>query len=289
VAVADERRFPYSKYRRLRDALIGDGTLAAEQLAVSPKADPDVIARTHDPAYVSSILDGTVAPEVLKAIGFRWSADLPERSRASVGGAIAAARTALEIGLSGQLGGGTHHAYRDRGAGFCVFNDQAIVAQSFLHSGLVRRMAVLDLDVHQGDGTAALLANVRGAFVANVHGANNFPFQKAKSDLDLPLPDGADDAVYLNACQLAIDAVVAFAPDLILYQAGVDALAEDRLGRLNVTHAGLRERDRLVFDASVRHAIPISMAIGGGYADPIDLTVEAYVGTYEVAKAIYAF
>lgn len=289
LPVANVRRFPYTKYALLRDALVADGLVAPHQLAVSPAANAADIATVHDPHYVTSVLDGSLSKETLKAIGFAWSDALPERSLVSVGGAMAAAHAALEVGLSGQLGGGTHHAHFDRGAGFCIFNDQAVAASHLLGQGRVGRVAVLDLDVHQGDGTATMLADRADAFVASVHGAHNFPFQKARSDLDIGLADGTGDRGYLAACGDALDAVLAFRPDLILYQAGVDALEQDRLGRLAVTLDGLKARDAMVFRRAIQQGVPVSMAIGGGYCDPISLTVAAYCGTYAAAQTIYRF
>ncbi|MFP4003936.1 MAG: histone deacetylase, partial [Alphaproteobacteria bacterium] len=205
------------------------------------------------------------------------------------GGAVAAAEAALETGLSGQLAGGTHHAHREFGAGFCVYNDVAAAALWAVGTARAARVAIIDLDVHQGDGNAAILKDTDEVFVFSMHGEKNFPFRKQESDLDVALPDHTEDDAYLRALAEYLPAVLAFRPDLVLYQAGVDPLAEDRLGRLALTHRGLMERDEMVLSACARAGIPVSMAIGGGYAEPIEASVAAYVNTYRVAKRLHGF
>jgi len=206
-----------------------------------------------------------------------------------MGGAVAAAEAALEFGLSGQLAGGTHHAHRDFGAGYCVFNDFAIAALKVLAEGWARRVAIVDLDVHQGDGNAAILAGHPDVFVFSMQGAKNFPHHRVASDLDVDLPDGTGDDAYLRALADHLPAVFDFRPDLVLYQAGVDPLAEDRLGRLALTLDGLAKRDRLVLTECRSRGIPVSLGLGGGYADPIDLSVQAYANTYAVAREVHRF
>ena len=285
----EKHRFPGQKYGMLRRELLATGVLREEQVAVSPLAGRDEVLLAHDAAYVGSLEDGSIDPRAMRRIGFPWSPQIPLRGRRTVGGQLAAARAALEYGLSGQLAGGTHHAHRGFGAGFCIYNDQAATALALLGEGLVDRVAVIDLDVHQGDGNAALLADHPDVFVLDVYGEKNFPFRKVPATLNVPLPDGCEDEAFLRAVEAHLPQVWQFAPDIVLYQAGVDPLTSDALGRLSVSFDGLAARDRLVLDGCRRRGIPCSMAIGGGYAKPIEDTVRAYANTYRVAKAVYGF
>ena len=282
-------RFPGGKYAMLRRTLAEDAILAPGQLALSPSVAEADLLRAHAAAYVAAIDTGAIAPAAMRRIGFPWSDHIPRRARATMGGAVAAARAALEHGLSGQLAGGTHHAHYDFGSGYCVFNDFAVAALAVLAAGLASRVAIIDLDVHQGDGNAAILSAREDVFVFSVHGEKNFPFRKVASDLDVALPDGTEDEAYLRALGDALPAVWAFNPDLVLYQAGVDPLAEDKLGRMALTHDGLKRRDEMVLAACKARGVPVSMAIGGGYADPIEASVAAYANTYRVAKELWGF
>jgi len=280
-------RFPGQKYRMLMERLLGEGVLAPEELYVSPEAGRADLLRAHSDEYVDGIASGEIDPKIMRRIGFPWSPELARRSRVSVGGALAAAEAALEDGIAGQLAGGTHHAHRDFGAGYCVFNDHVVVALKALALGRARRVAIVDLDVHQGDGNAAILGGRDDVFVFSLHGEKNFPFRKQPSHLDIGLPDGTGDEDYLSVLDGALKEVFAFGPDLVLYQAGVDPLGADRLGRLDLTHQGLMRRDRMVLEAAKARGVPVSMAIGGGYADPIEASVEAYANTYRAAKEVY--
>lgn len=203
------------------------------------------------------------------------------------GGAISAAEEALKSGFIGNLGGGTHHASADTGEGYCVFNDLAVVALRLLKSGLVRRLAIIDLDVHQGNGNSAIVGGYRDIFILSMHADKNFPFRKVPSTLDIALPDGTEDDVFLSHLEVALPKVFAFGPEIVLYQAGVDPLREDTLGRLSLSLEGLRLRDRMVFSACRKFGIPVSLALGGGYAKPVSLTVEAHTGTYREARSIF--
>ena len=279
-------RFPGIKYAMLRRRLLADCVVAESELSDSPVASRAEIEIAHDRSYVASIADGTAAPGVMRRIGFPASESLWRRSAAVMGGALAAARTALKDGVSGQLAGGTHHAHRDFGAGYCVFNDFAIAALTLIAERRVARIAVVDLDVHQGDGNATLLAAREDVFVFSMHGARNFPFRKAKSTLDVDLPDGVEDEDYLRALADHLPAVWDFKPDIVFYQAGVDPLREDRLGRMALTHRGLAMRDRMVLEGASRRGVPVSLAIGGGYANEIGASVAAYANTWrEVRRA----
>lgn len=279
-------RFPGTKYGMLRRKLIEERILDEASLAPSPFATAEEIGVAHDPDYVESVRAGTIGASAMRRIGFPWSEHIWRRSRATMGGALAAARAALEDGVSGQLAGGTHHAHYAFGAGYCVFNDFAIAALTLLAERRVERIAIVDLDVHQGDGNAAILAGREDIFIFSMHGAKNFPFRKEKSTLDVELPDGAEDDAYLRALSDHLPAVWAFRPDLVLYQAGVDPLKEDRLGRMALTYRGLMERDRIVLEGANSRGIPVSIAIGGGYAQPIEASVEAYAKTWRVARSL---
>lgn len=282
-------RFPAGKYALLRAEVQREQIFPPGSLMASPLAEPADLMRAHASEYVSTMLGGTVEKDVVRRIGLPWSETLMRRSRATVGGALAAARAALAFGVSGQLAGGTHHAHRDFGSGFCVFNDLAVAALNLLAEGLVARIAVLDLDVHQGDGNAAILADRPDVLVVSLHGARNFPFRKVPSDLDVPLADGTEDDAYHRALLDVLPSIADFRPDLVLYLSGADALKQDRLGRLALTFEGLAERDRLVFEFCRRRGLPVSVAIGGGYADPIGDSVRGYANTFRVAREVFRF
>ncbi len=279
-------RFPRSKYRLLKEKLERDGVLEGATLVASPSADDDHILRAHDAAYVAAVANGDLARDAQRLIGLPWSEVLALRARVVVGGALAAAREALATGLSGQLAGGTHHAHRDFGSGFCVFNDLAVTALALIAERRLDRIAIVDLDVHQGDGNAAILAGNAAVLVASVHGERNFPFAKMTSDIDVGLADGTGDDDYLAALMPVLEQVAAFRPELILYLSGADPLVSDTLGRLSLSFAGMIARDRAVFALARRLGVPVSIAIGGGYADPISDTVEAYANTFRAAREV---
>lgn len=279
-------RFPASKYRLLRELVERERIFPSGALTPSPEASIADLERAHAPEYVAAVLEGTLPPDMLRRIGLPWSPALVRRSRATVGGSLAAAREALAKGLSGQLAGGTHHAHRDFGSGFCVFNDLAVASLTLLDEGRTQRIAILDVDVHQGDGNSAILVGTPGMLVVSLHGERNFPFRRVPSDIDVELPDGTDDRAYLTALANVLPAIEAHRPDLVLYLSGVDPLAEDKLGRLALTHEGLGERDRMVFEVCRRRGIPVSIAIGGGYAVPIEASVAAYATTFRIACGV---
>lgn len=289
IPLPEKHRFPGSKYSKLRSELLRKNLVKGEQLLEAPRIEPSQLLNAHCPRYVEEFLTGTLCEKKMKRIGFPWSEHLVQRTLATQGGALAAARSSLEYGLSGQLAGGTHHAHYDYGAGYCIFNDFAVIALEALKSWSLQRVAIIDLDVHQGDGNADLLKENPHVFVLSLHGEKNFPFRKFESDLDIALKDGCEDQEYLRQLELGLEAVTAFRPDLVLYQCGVDILKEDKLGRLNISLRGLKQRDQRVLETFYKKGIPVCMAIGGGYADPIDLSVAAYVQTYEVAQHIHKF
>ncbi len=283
-SLPDGHKFPLAKYRLLRERLQGDPRFLLEPSELASRA---AVLRVHDPGYANGFLSGTLEPQVMRRIGFPWSPELVARTLASAGGTLLAVKTALETGFGGTLAGGTHHAFRDAGAGFCVFNDLAIAIGWARAEAAIQRAAIIDLDVHQGDGTASIFSGDPGVFTLSLHGARNFPFRKQSSALDVELPDGTDDEFYLAALQPALHRVWEFAPQLVLFQAGVDALSTDRLGRLALTLHGLRQRDLLVIGEAHRRGIPLLITIGGGYSDPIEQTVEAHAQTFQTAAEIY--
>ena len=288
-------RFPMAKYRLLRDALAAE--LPAVDLQPAPPASEGELALAHAPHYVEAVVQGLLTAAQQREIGFPWSEAMVERSRRSVGATIAAARVALVEGVAANLAGGTHHAHADKGSGYCVFNDVAVAARLMQaewhrHHRALLRVVVIDLDVHQGNGTAAIFRDDPTVFTLSVHGAKNFPFRKEASDLDVELPDGCTDGPYLHALDAALaelwrrhgDAP----PGLAFYLAGADPHEGDRLGRLKLSAAGLAERDRRVFRALRERRIPVVMAMAGGYGRDIDDTVAVQLRSYREALASWS-
>jgi acetoin utilization deacetylase AcuC-like enzyme len=270
------------KYALLRErvALAGE-----DELVVPDAATDEELLRAHDPAYVARVLNGTLTREEVRRIGFPWSPALVERSRRSVGGTLGASRAALHDGVSANLAGGTHHAFADRGEGYCVFNDVAVAARAMQAEGRAGRVAVLDLDVHQGNGTAAIFRGDDSVFTLSVHGANNFPFRKEEGDLDIELPDRSGDDVFLAAVERGVRVALAHAPDLAYYLAGADPFEGDRLGRLAVTKRGLAQRDELVLDLCGAAGVPVAVVMSGGYARDVRDTVDIHFETIRAASA----
>jgi acetoin utilization deacetylase AcuC-like enzyme len=277
-------KFPIRKYRLIRERL--EATRLFD-LCPAPFASVDAIQLAHDPEFVSSFLDGTIAANSMRRIGFPWSPGLVDRTLASAGSTLSSARLAMESGVAGGLAGGTHHAFRAEGAGFCVFNDIAIAIQALRREGLVCRAAVIDLDVHQGDGTAAMFSGDPAVLTFSMHGARNFPFRKQSGAIDIELADGTEDREYLARLCETLPRIWAFRPDIVFFQAGVDTLATDRLGRLALTHEGLRNRDQLVMAQANGHRVPLVITLGGGYSEPIEATVEAHTTTFLTAAEIF--
>ncbi len=281
-------RFPMEKYARLRARLADSGHFAADDFRVPEPASDTEILRAHDPAYLQRVVRGTLSQDELRRIGFPWSEAMVERSRRSAGATLAACRAALADGCAANLAGGTHHAFRDRGEGFCVFNDAAIAALAMVAEGRSGRVAIIDCDVHQGNGTAAILARRPDCFTFSIHGARNFPFDKERSDLDVELPDDTGDAAYLAALADALAIVFGHAPGLVIYLAGADPFADDRLGRLKLSKAGLAARDELVLGECRRRGLPVAIAMAGGYARQIDDTVSIHAATIDAARRLCA-
>ncbi len=280
-------RFPMEKYARLRAELLASGNFAESDFHLPHAASDEELARAHDPGYIRQVCCGQLSEKAQKAIGFPWSEGMVERSRRSAGATIGACRAAMVDGIAANLAGGTHHAFRDRGEGFCVFNDAAIAALTLRAEGRVERIAIIDCDVHQGNGTAAILAKRPDCFTFSIHGARNYPFEKETSDLDVELPDGTGDVGYLDALDEALIPVFASQPRLVIYLAGADPFEDDRLGRLKLTKAGLAARDELVLSECRRRNLPVAIAMAGGYARQIDDTVSIHAATIETARRIF--
>ncbi|HTH80217.1 MAG TPA: histone deacetylase [Ramlibacter sp.] len=280
-------RFPMGKYQMLRDRLAVE--LPQIRLAQAPAATDGELALVHSPAYIAAISEGSVDPKVMREIGFPWSPQMVERSRRSVGATICACRAAMAQGTAANIAGGTHHAYADKGGGFCVFNDAAVAARLMQAEWLRSqtrplKIAIVDLDVHQGNGTARIFQGDDSVFTLSMHGSRNFPFRKEASDLDVDLPDGCEDDEYLDALDHALDVLDSrFDPGLVIYLAGADPHEGDRLGRLKLTWDGLEARDRRVFDWAWQREVPLAFAMAGGYGERLEDTVQAQVNTFRVA------
>jgi acetoin utilization deacetylase AcuC-like enzyme len=280
-------RFPMAKYARLRERLAASGEFRNEDFRVPPGATDGEIGRAHCPAYLARVAAGALSAAEVRAIGFPWSPQMVERSRRSVGATVAAARDALVRGWSANLAGGTHHAFRDRGEGFCVFNDAAIAARVLQAEAGIARVAVIDCDVHQGNGTASILRGDDSVFTFSIHGARNFPFAKEASDLDIELADGTGDDEYLRALERGLDETLERSrPRLAIYLAGADPHEGDRLGRLRLTREGLLRRDELVLGRLAARGIPVAIAMAGGYGRDLEDTVAIHAATVLAAKRL---
>jgi len=280
-------RFPMKKYQMLRDEV---ATYLDVELEEAPLASFEELLLAHDASYIERVVQGQLTEAEQREIGFPWSEQMVIRSRRSAGATIAACNSAWRNGVGVNLAGGTHHAYADKGSGFCVFNDAAIAAkkiQSTLYDYLKRdlRVAIIDLDVHQGNGTASILKEDTSVFTFSMHGEKNFPFRKESSDLDIGLPDGCADDEYLKALEDALDQIqTMFNPEFVIYLAGADPYQGDRLGRLHLTFEGLGKRDEKVLQWCFTSKIPVAIAMAGGYGNTIEETVEIHAQT--IRKAI---
>ena len=311
LPLPEQHRFPMAKYRLLRERLVEEEIVAAADLHVPDPIAWQDVRLVHDAAYVDAVANGTLTAAAQRRIGFPWSAMMVERSRRSVGATLAAAREVLKgrprlhpsaaserlrtvrdagsiaptlFAVSANLAGGTHHAFRDRGEGYCVFNDVAVAAAVLQRDGVVGRAAVVDCDVHQGNGTAAIFHGDPSVFTFSLHGAKNFPFRKEVSDLDVAFEDGAGDDEYLAALKAHLPGVLdSQRPDLVFYLAGADPYEGDRLGRLKLTIDGLRARDRVVFEACRDRGVPVVVAMSGGYSPDVDAIVTIHANTIREA------
>ncbi|MDJ0984606.1 MAG: histone deacetylase [Desulfobacterales bacterium] len=284
IPLAENHTFPIGKYALLRKRIENSNRFSPQQLCVPHAATDIEICRSHDPEYLQRLQQGQLTAKETRRIGLPWSQELVERARRSAGATVDACFAALDDGVAVHLGGGTHHAFKDRGQGYCVFNDSAIAVRALQADTHIKRVLILDCDVHQGNGTAALLQKDPNVFTFSIHGKNNFPFRKEKSDLDIALDDGTDDRVYLDALDNGIRASLKEAKaDAVIYLAGADPFTEDRFGRLDVSKEGLAERDRLVLRYCRDAGLPVAVTMAGGYAPNIKDTVDIHFNTVCIA------
>lgn len=285
LPLPDGHRFPMAKYRALRRHVASSDLHRGDPLLVPPAATDEQLATCHHPDYVRRVARGELTVAEVRRIGFPWSTKMDERSRRSSGATIAASRAALRDGVAVNMAGGTHHAQPECGEGYCVFNDAAVAIRTLQAERLIRRACVIDLDVHQGNGTAAILAGDDSAFTFSMHGTKNFPLRKFPSDLDIDLPDGTGDDQYIDSLQHALDTVFAAGPfDLAIYLAGADPFHGDRLGRLSLTFEGLRLRDETVFRKCHLMGVPVAVAMAGGYAPEVSTIVQIHATTIALAS-----
>ncbi|MFM7770926.1 MAG: histone deacetylase, partial [Bacteroidota bacterium] len=282
-------RFPMLKYELIPEQLLHEGTITSSQLFKPTLCEDDIVLLTHDPIYVRKLKEQTLSASEQRRIGFPQSPELTKREWMIVQGTIDCALNALQYGVALNIAGGTHHAFSDRGEGFCLLNDFAIAANYLLHHQLAKKILVIDLDVHQGNGTAKIFEKNVAVFTFSMHGAHNYPFHKEISDLDIPLSDGIGDKEYLSLLSHhLIEVLDTLKPDVAFYLSGVDILATDKFGKLNVTMQGCSQRDEFVFSELYKRNIPCAVAMGGGYSPDIRQIVEAHCQTYRLATRIYS-
>lgn len=287
LPLPEGHRFPMEKYALLRETLAASEEFSGDDFQVPEAATDEEILRAHSAEYLRRVVTGELDAAEQRRIGFPWTPQMVERSRRSAGATLAACRSALVHGCAANLAGGTHHAYADFGSGFCVFNDAAIAALALRAEGQATRIAIVDCDVHQGDGTAAILADQPEVFTFSLHGARNFPFRKMRSDLDIELADATGDDEYLAALETGLAVVFdRFGPDLVIYLAGADPYCDDRFGRLGLSFEGLAERDSRVLGRCLRDRIPVAIAMAGGYARNVADTVRIHATTISTAARL---
>jgi acetoin utilization deacetylase AcuC-like enzyme len=287
LPLPEGHRFPMGKYSMLRERVAADGICGPGELRTPRAVTDEEILRAHAPGYLERVVSGSLTDKEIRRIGFPWSERMVERSRRASGGTLGACLAALEEGFAANLAGGTHHAFSDRGEGYCVFNDSAIAARAVQAADLAARVVVIDTDVHQGNGTAEILRGDATVFTFSIHGAKNFPFHKEESDLDTPLPDGTDDTKFLNTLERGLEtALEAADADLAIYLAGADPFEGDRLGRLSVTKPGLAERDGMVLEACRDRGIPLAVTMAGGYARNVEDTVDVHFQSIKRAAGL---
>jgi acetoin utilization deacetylase AcuC-like enzyme len=287
LPLPEGHRFPMVKYSMLRERVAASGICGPDELRVPRAVSDEEILRAHESGYLRRVVVGSLAQREMRRIGFPWSERMVERSRRASGGTLGACLAALEDGFAANLAGGTHHAFADRGEGYCVFNDSAIAARAVQAEGFVERVVVVDTDVHQGNGTAAILREDPSIFTFSIHGKNNFPFRKGESDLDVALPDDADDGAFLEALEDGLERVLEESrAELAIYLAGADPYEDDRLGRLSVSKEGLAERDRLVLESCRERGIPVAVTMAGGYARNVEDTVDIHFRSIEWAATL---
>jgi acetoin utilization deacetylase AcuC-like enzyme len=285
--IGEEHVFPIRKFELVRDRLLGEGTLAPDEIVEPREAAVEDVLLVHTDDYVTRLRAGALTPREIRRLGLPWSKALVRRSFLATAGTIAAARFALRDGVASNLAGGTHHAFPDHGEGFCVLNDVAVAVRVLRRERLVRRVGVVDLDVHQGNGTASIFAEDEDVFTFSMHGAKNYPLFKQRSTLDVELPDGTADEEYLEALARSLPRVFEHAPELVFYLGGADPYVGDKLGRLALTLAGLRARDDFVLTECRTRGLPVATVMSGGYAADINDTVEIHCNTIRAAKSVF--
>ncbi|OEK04325.1 histone deacetylase family protein [Roseivirga misakiensis] len=284
----DKHRFPMEKYNLLPEQLLYEGTIAQDNFFAPKPLTESQILRTHDAEYWQKLKEQTLTRQEERRTGFPLSKALVDREIVIMNGTVMCALYALQNGISFNIAGGTHHAFTNRGEGFCLLNDIAIAAHHLLDKDLASKVLVIDLDVHQGNGTAEIFANEPRVFTFSMHGQSNYPMHKEKSDLDIGLEDGTDDKTYLSILDKQMNSILdLFQPDYIFFQSGVDVLATDKLGRLGMTIEGCKTRDRMVLESCKRHGIPVAVSMGGGYSERIAHIVESHANTYRLAQEIF--
>jgi acetoin utilization deacetylase AcuC-like enzyme len=283
-----DHKFPMEKYELLPQQLIYEGTVTENNFFKPKPIDEEVILKTHDETYFRRLKNLEITPREQRKTGFPHSKELIDREITIMGGTFQASEYAMEFGVAFNIAGGTHHAYTNRGEGFCLLNDIAIAANQLLNLGLVKKVLVVDLDVHQGNGTAQIFQNNADVFTFSMHGKNNYPLHKEVSDLDIELLDGTDNKTYLKILREKLPKLLELhQPDFIFYQCGVDVLKTDKLGKLGLSIQGCKERDRLVLETAKSNQIPIMVSMGGGYSEKISDIVDAHANTYRLAQEIY--
>lgn len=288
IPLSPTHPFPITKYKMARDRLLAEGIITHWHLTDPGLASHEDILLVHERDYWFRCVNGELTAAEVRRLGFPWSAALVRRTRAAVQGTITAARYALRDGIASNLAGGTHHAFPDHGEGYCVLNDIAIAIRVLQRDRLARRIAIIDCDVHQGNGTAAIFQNDPAVFTFSIHGEKNFPRRKERSSLDINLPDDTDDQEYLRLLREHVPTILAdFRPELVFYQAGVDLHERDRLGRMRLTLTGLQQRDELVIGACRAAGVPVATTMGGGYGRDISETVEGHCNTIRTALRFY--
>lgn len=276
------------KYELLPEQLLYEGTIGSQNIFSPEKPDESLILRTHDPAYWDKLKHLSLSRSEIRRTGFPLSRQLVEREITIVNGTVQCALYALQYGIAMNIAGGTHHAFSNRGEGFCLLNDIAVASNYLLDNELAKQILVIDLDVHQGNGTAEIFQNDSRVFTFSMHGANNYPLHKEYSDLDIALPDGTRDAFYLNTLEVNLKNLLdQVQPDFLFFQSGVDVLGTDKLGRLNLSIAGCRDRDKIVLQWAKERKIPLVASMGGGYSEDIKIIIEAHANTYRLAQEIY--
>lgn len=287
IPLAENHSFPIEKYSRLRERVTETNIVDPKDMCIPHAATLEEILRVHDPDYVRRVINGELTSKEIQRIGFPWSDSLVERARRSCGATIEASRAAVQDGFAVNLAGGTHHAFSDRGEGYCLFNDSAIASRAMQQEDLVKRILIIDCDVHQGNGTASIFAGDSTVFTFSIHNGKNFPFQKEKSDLDISLDDGVDDSGYLEALEKGvIHAMELSRAELAIYLAGADPYADDRFGRLSLSKKGLAQRDRMVLGYCQQSDLPVAITMAGGYARRVEDTVDIHFQTVKTAAEV---